>query len=146
MNPISTIYVTSINFLKIIMLIFDKTLSKNTVHSAKFWKRKALQLSMENKELLQQIQELKASREIADKVFLESKRKLDDLEYNLEIYNEEIEDKKKSLIDRERLLCDCARDEDYPVLYSHYSDDEGSADGSIPIGIAFLIRLSNHWL
>jgi hypothetical protein len=130
MQIISAVYLTSINLVKIFLLIV--TAGNKKVHSALFWKRKASQLAKENRELLAQIQEIKKSREIADKVFLGSKRKLEEYEYNLEIYEEDLEFKRKSLIERENSICGCMRDLNYPVLGCLSDQDDESAQ-DIPL-------------
>jgi chromosome segregation ATPase len=90
-----------------LILLFSKR--KTIIHTAGFWRQRAVELLEENRILKQQLQDEKQSRMIADKVFSDARSKMDDLKYQLELYEDSLEEQKQELERREALLCSCKR-------------------------------------
>ncbi len=119
---------------KCLILLFRK--GKRAIHSTSFWHHKALVLLEENRLLRKQLQETLQSREIADKVFIESKTKMEELKYQLELYEECLAERREELQRREALLCTCKRiPTRVPIFEFDYDSGESNWEDDIPIGI-----------
>jgi hypothetical protein len=102
-----SIFSTLKEIIRILLLFLVK--GKNSIHTSNFWHRKATDLLEENRILRKELEDQKRSRAIADKVFLESRSKMDDLSYDLQLFEELLEERREELERREKLLCSCKR-------------------------------------